>query len=108
MVLKWTWSAYYRVDWDFLDFTMARKEFGSSWRKRIKGCNSKARYSILVIGLWLGSFPPVEVFDRPTFIPISFTLVVDTLKLSAREKGRISGFQRIEIRSVGCVPPPMY
>lgn len=50
-------KAYYKINWDFLDYVMARKGFGALWRKWVFECLSAIHYSILVNSLPKGFFP---------------------------------------------------
>lgn len=57
LVLKLdTENSFGRTDWDFLDFTMARKSFGSRWQNWIEGCLSSSHFSIMINGTPQGFF----------------------------------------------------
>lgn len=43
-------KAYNYTHWEFLDYIMARKGFGSKWRKWIYGCLQSSHFLILING----------------------------------------------------------
>lgn len=42
-------KAYNHVRWDFFDFVLENKGFGSRWRYWIRGCLSSSNFSVVVI-----------------------------------------------------------
>ena len=43
-------KAYDHIKWEFLDFVLERKGFGSTWKKWIRDCLSSVEYSIILNG----------------------------------------------------------
>ena len=43
-------KAFDTVDWDFLDVILYIKGFGQLWRSMIRGCISRANFSIIING----------------------------------------------------------
>lgn len=50
-------KTYDYTGWDFLDYILAHKGFGSRWRSWIRGCLSSSHFSILINGTPKGFFP---------------------------------------------------
>ena len=43
-------KAYDNFNWDFLNFVLQKKNFGSKWRSWIRGCLAFVSYSVLING----------------------------------------------------------
>ena len=73
-------KAYDNVNWDFLDFVLEKKNFGSRWRRWITGCLSSVSYSVMINGRPRGKFKGYKgLRQRDPLSPFLFTLVVGGL-----------------------------
>ena len=89
-------KAYDHVEWDFLDFVLRMKGFGSLWRKWILGCLSTVSYSIFINGRPRGKFKGSRGLRQgDPLSPFLFTLVADVLGRlidKAKDSDAIHGF----------------
>ena len=67
-------KGYDNVSWGFLDFVLQKKNFGSKWRRWIKGCLSSVSYSVLINGRPRGKFRGFEGLRQGD--PLSFPCYV--------------------------------
>lgn len=90
-------KAYDYTDWDFLGYVMARKTFGSLWRKWISRCLSTAHFSILLNGTPKGFFSASRGLRQgDPLSPFLFTMAAHSLSqiiINAESRGLFKGFQ---------------
>lgn len=90
-------KAYDCTNWDFLDYIMARKGFGSKWRTWIHCCVASSHFSSLVTGSAKGFFPSFRGLRQgDPLSPFLFTMVADAFSqmLKNGEKSNlIQGFR---------------
>lgn len=95
-------KAHGYMDWEFLDFVMARKGFVSKWRKCIQGCLESSHFSIMLNGSPKGFFSTTcGLSQGDPLSPFLFTLVADALSQILRQGEKQHLFKALQLEKEG-------